>query len=397
MENKIAHPVYTHLSESSPPPSIDESPELHDPYSDLNIFLAQKVKEEITAGGVEKKWSVHTQEKLIEKISPEFKRRFPYYRLGVAALKKIWEKVAYFAAVFENQKEALTEEGKVNIRFLIRENLKQLLGSKKNFLFHPYLLAQQLALKITECIATYDGIRPVLKHITTLIWAAQRHLIPPQQVSLHDDFDPWDKLILKCMLEALGKNPQLSQNDLQTQVRNALRTLQQLPEELCLKEEISYLLIDNPDQSPSEAARTALQFLTKARSLTASADWVEIEHKITLWTIQGALALRLVRIEDSPLLQLLQDKEGAPLRDILQTYLRRYPHLKHLAPQIAARTRILSRYIWYTLRSTPSQSTVSRFFQWHLNRLSGPDKIDQLEEICRQQLPLLPFDRKSLE
>lgn len=363
------------LSPATLPPSIDESPELHDPYSELNIFLAQKIKEEITAGGIEKKWSVPIQEKLIEKISPEFKRRFPCYRLGVAALKKIWEKVAYFAAAFENQKEALTAEGKVNIRFLIRENLK----NKQNFSFHPYLLAQQLALKITECLATYDGIRPVLRHITTLIWATQRHLIPPEQVNTPDEFDAWDKLILKCMLEALGKNPYLSQDALQTQVRRALHA-----------PEPSYSLIDNPDQSPTETNPVAFQ------SLIASADWVEIEHKTTLWTMQGELALRLVHIEDSPLLQLLQDKENASLRDLLQTYLRRYPHLKHLAPQIAARIRILSRYIWYTLRSTPQQSTVSLFFQWHLKRLSGPHKIDQLEEICRQQLPLLPFDRKSL-
>jgi hypothetical protein len=128
------------IDPSSPHP-IDESPELHDPYSELNLFLTRKVKEEFKNAGTTKKWSIYVQEKLIEKISPEFRQKFPHYRLGTSALKKIWEKVAYFSQAFENQKEALTTDGKLNLRFLIRENLKQFLSIKKSFSFHPYLIA----------------------------------------------------------------------------------------------------------------------------------------------------------------------------------------------------------------------------------------------------------------
>lgn len=386
--------LHTSRPVEAPLTSIYESPELHDPYSDLNLFLAQKIKEELKGGGAEKKWSAQTQEKLIEKISPEFKRRFPYYRLGVAALKKIWEKVVYFAEALETQKEALSQEGKVNLGFLIRENLKQLVSSKKTFSFHPYLFAQQLALKITECLATYEGTRPVLRHITTLIWAAQRHLIPPvaTKENPYDEFDACDKLILKRMLEALGKNPHLTQEELQTHVR---RSLQALP--CLLQEEIAHILIDNPEQSIEEALPQARQFLTQAKTLLASLHPVELEHKITLWTVQGDLVFRLVRIEDSPLLQLLQEQEGKSLREILHSYLRKYPQLRDFALQIATRVHILSRYIWYNLRSSPEESSIALFFKWHLKRLRGPDKIDQLEEICRQKLPLIPFDRRVAE
>ena len=147
------------------PPSphpIDESPDLHDPYSELNLFLTRKIKEEFKNAGTTKKWSIYVQEKLIEKITPEFKKKFPHYRLGVSALKKVWEKFSYFSQAFETQKEALTQEGKLNLGYLIRENLKQFIGIKKSFSLHPYMLAQQLALKISECLAAYDGIRPML-------------------------------------------------------------------------------------------------------------------------------------------------------------------------------------------------------------------------------------------
>ncbi len=403
---------------------IDESPELHDPYSELNLFLTRKIKEEFKNSATPKKWSVYVQEKLIEKISPEFKSRFPHYRLGVSALKKIWEKVAYFSQAFESQKEALTSEGKLNIGFLIRENLKQFLSGKKSFSFHPYLLAQQLALKISECLAAYDGIRPMLQHITKTIWAVERHLIPPIQVPAlanpYDEFDTWDKLIIKFMLEASGKNPHLSQEELQSEVRQALYFLKDLPgdhlqeitellaeklfpktdhqEELLaalslslknrLENEIINILIDHPEKTLPNAIDMTVQFFKKAQALASTANWIEIEHKITFWTIQGDLVYRCLKIEDNRLLEHIRNQEK-------EDYLCRYPFLAGFGEQTAARARILSKFIWYAQLSTPSQSTVERFFRWHLERMTGLDKLQQLEELCKKQLPLLPFDRKE--
>ncbi len=369
----------------SPPHPIDESPELHDPYSELNLFLTRQVKEEFKNAGTTKKWSVYVQEKLIEKISPEFRNKFPHYRLGVSALKKIWEKVAYFSQAFENQKEALTHEGKLNLGFLIRENLKQFLGIKKSFSFHPYLLAQQLALKISECLAAYDGIRPMLQHITKTIWAVKRHLIPPIQVPAminpYDEFDTWDKLIIKFMLEASGKNPSLSQEELQAKVREKLYSLKENPP---IKKEIIYLLIDNPDQGLENASETAQQFFKKAHTLASSANWIEVEHKINLWTLQGDLVYRCLRIENNQLLEHLR-KKGT-----VQDYIKKYSHLAEFAFQVEIRAQILMKFEWYA--ATPAtQSTAERFFEWH-QQLTP----EELEELCKKQLPLLPFDRKLL-
>ncbi len=375
------------LDPLSPPTSfshpIDESPELHDPYSELNLFLTRKIKEEFKNAGTTKKWSVYIQEKLIEKISPEFKKKFPHYRLGVSALKKIWEKVAYFSQAFENQKEALTKEGKLNLGFLIRENLKQFLGIKKSFSFHPYLVAQQLALKISECLAGYDGIRPMLQHITKTIWAVERHLIPPVQipamVNPYDEFDTWDKLIIKVMLEVAGNNPSLSQEELQTSVRQALYALKDNPP---LEKEIVHLLIDNPEQGIESATETALLFFKKAQTLATSANWIEVEHKINLWTLQGDLVYRCLRIENNQLLTHLRQK------GTVEAYIEKHPFLASFVLQVEVRAEILSKFEWYA--SAPStQSTVERFFEWH-QKLS----IEELEELCKQQLPLLPFDRK---
>src|SRR5271169_6303574 len=77
--------------------SVDEQADFYDPFSDLNLFLVQKITQEMRHCGSSKKWTLKIQEELLKKISPEFQKKFPHYRLGVAALKKTWEKIAYFS------------------------------------------------------------------------------------------------------------------------------------------------------------------------------------------------------------------------------------------------------------------------------------------------------------
>lgn len=479
--------------------AIDESPEFHDPYSDLNLYLSRKIKEEFRSCQGSKKWSLQVQESLLEKIGGEFHDKFPRYRLGVSALKKIWEKCLYYSHIFESQKEALTDEGTLNTHFLIRENLKQFLGTKKRFSFHPYLLAQQLALKIAECLVAYDGIRPILQHMTKIIWATEQHLIPPAQIPSHgnpyDEFDKWDKIIVKTMLEVSGKKPFLSQEELQKAVRESIRNLKELPQisydtlaasisallaqklysraafhlyiaanqkralnfflqnhlvlyrswsgtytELVLRlkalyslacqkdrdlpllsphdleiiiwktvaedqklleilpqaiferieDEIGYIFIDNPHQNFRTAVDTTVQFFKTVKELSLSTNWVEIEHKITLWTLQGDLVYRLLKIEDSTLLRHLYENREI---SIAESYLREYPFLAHFADLLEIRIKILKRYIWYVFDSKPIESTVHRFLKWHLERGAT---LTQIEEICKKQLPLLPFDRSII-
>lgn len=212
---------------------IDSTPEFHDPYSELNLFLSQKIKEEFKESGFVKKWSFYLQEKLVEKIAPEFQRKFPQYRLGIAALKKTWEKIAYFSQQIQTQKEALTDEGKINVHFLIKENLKQYFQFKNPSGPNPLHFAHQLAMKISEYLATIDGVRPMLDHLTKTIWAGQKHLLTgtalEQAQSPYNEFDKFDKLIVKVMLEINGKNPQITQKELEAKVKEAIKALQDLP------------------------------------------------------------------------------------------------------------------------------------------------------------------------
>jgi hypothetical protein len=212
---------------------VDEAPDFYDPYSDLNLFLSQKIKQEMQHCGCHKKWSPKIQEALIEKIGPEFQEKFPQYRLGVLALKKTWEKVGYYLQQIEPQKQAITEEGKLNTPFLIKENLKQYLCLKNPPQLHPSQFAHQLALKLSECIATIDGKRPKLDQLTKMIWSVQRHLIkdasPEQLKSPYDTCDQIDKLIVKTILGIKAKEPQISYDELIIQVKESLQALHELP------------------------------------------------------------------------------------------------------------------------------------------------------------------------
>ena len=213
--------------------AVDESPEFYDPYSDLNLFLSQKVKNEMQHCGTSKKWSIKLQEELLLKIAPDFQKRFPLLRLGVTALKKTWEKVAYYSQQIQQQKEAVTEDGKLNIHFFIKENLKNYHFSGNSSHLHPSYYATQMANKMSECIATIDGVRPQLDHLTKMIWSIQRHLLKDnganQQSSPYDEYDQIDKLIVKTILQISAKDPQIDCCQLEHQVKEILLSLHELP------------------------------------------------------------------------------------------------------------------------------------------------------------------------
>ncbi len=213
--------------------AVDESPEFYDPYSDLNLFLSQKIKQEMQHCSSSKKWSIKIQEDLLLKITPDFQEKFPQYRLGVSALKKTWEKVAYYSHQIEHQKEAIAVDGKLSIPFFIKENLKNYTSSRNLGAIHPSHYAHQLAIKMSECIATIDGYRPQLDHLTKMIWSIQRHLLSngglDQYNSPYDEYDQIDKLIVKTILEVSAKDPQLGQNELEHKVKEILLSLHDLP------------------------------------------------------------------------------------------------------------------------------------------------------------------------
>ncbi len=212
---------------------VDESPDFHDPYSDLNLFLSQKIRGEMRKEGFIKKWSLKIQEALLEKIVPEFQRKFPNYRLGVSALRKSWEKIAYYTEQVETQKGATDEKGNLRLSFLISENLRHYPHMSSISGFHPYHYAHQLGLKISECVAVVDGIKPSLDHMTRLIWSMQRHLLTWELLqetnSPYDEYDRLDRQIVKTILEIKTQEPHLSSDQLEARVVENYTSLSEMP------------------------------------------------------------------------------------------------------------------------------------------------------------------------
>lgn len=213
--------------------AVDESPEFYDPYSELNLFLSQKIKQEMHHCGSCKKWSMKVQDELLQKIAPDFHKKFPQYRLGVSALKKTWEKVSYYTQQIQNQKEAIADDGKLNVDFFIKENLKNYASFRNPGHLHPSTYAHQLATKMSECIATIDGVRPQLDYLTKMIWSIQRHLLSgggiEQYNSPYDEYDQIDKLIVKTILEVSARHPQIDHHELEHKVKEILLSLHDLP------------------------------------------------------------------------------------------------------------------------------------------------------------------------
>lgn len=209
---------------------IDETEEFHDPFSDLSLFLSKKIKTEVAKCGSSKEWSHKIQNDLITKILPEFKIQFPKYRLGVSALKRVWEKVSYYYGKIQPHQEAIGSDGHLNVPFMIKENLKSIPNHPSSIPQHN--IAHQLAVKISECIATLDGRRPRLDHLTKTIWAAQKHLIKScdlqKNSSSYEDHDLLDKLIVKLMLETTANHPSASQKEIYQIIDSSIKELQDL-------------------------------------------------------------------------------------------------------------------------------------------------------------------------
>lgn len=214
--------------------AVDESPEFHDPYSDLSLFLSNSIKKEIETTNISDRWTLKIQEQLLSKITPEFQKRFPQYRLGVAALKKIWKKVLFYTQQIQDKKEAVDSEGKINVNFFIKENLRQYFQQKAISFLTPYQCAHQIASKMSECIATLEGTKPKLELLTQTIWALQKHLLnssPLKQAKTpYDEFDKIDKLIVKTILEITAKHPHIGMSDLEYKTKESLQALHDLPD-----------------------------------------------------------------------------------------------------------------------------------------------------------------------
>jgi len=242
---------------------IDEADDFYDPFSDLSLFLSKKIKGEIDESGSLSKWSGKIEANLLAKILPEFKKKFPRYRLGASALKKVWEKVGYYYEKIQGQKEALKENGKLNLKYMIRENLKKSFPTEH---LPPYTIAKQIATKLSECIATLEGKRPEIDQLTKVIWSVQKHLLrdlsPLQTKSPYDEYDKIDKLIVKTQLEITAKGENLDPYMLKREIFKKLKAyfeIKTLAKENQLTSTLSMILAEKLQYSSLIACHFSLK------------------------------------------------------------------------------------------------------------------------------------------
>lgn len=432
--------------------AIDESPEFHDPYSELNLFLSQKIKREMRHCSNSKKWSVQLQDELLNKIAPEFQQRFPRYRLGISALKKTWERVQYFSMQIQGQKEALTQDGKLNLPFFIKENLKTTPKLQNTCNLHPCHYAHQLAIKMSECVAVVDGIRPKLDQLTRTIWSLQRHLFtqmsPAHAKSPYDENEKVDKLIVKSILEITAKHPEISQAELAFHVQKRLiqfqsitssyapahirkmltalmseqgkftsqrmeKVLEKIPYPIakCLKNELALTLIDAPHLATEAVIEEVFIFFQKATAALKDLADEEIERKIQNWTIQSDMLQRWIKLNhDSALFKAVEkvwkEPRKIPLQGLVtlvaQRFLQENSHLIAFAKEVETRIWIYLKYLWYTQGFGEETATFDRFILWHKQlmqplALSPNLLMERIEAVCKKMLPLMPFNRSRAQ
>ncbi len=427
-------------------PSVLESTEFHDPYSELTLFLSQMIKQEMRHCSSSKKWSVKLQDQLTSKITPEFEKRFPNFRLEVSALKKTWEKVFYYSNQIQDQKEALTEEGKLNIPFLIKENLRHLSGSKSICQLHPYHYAHQLALKMSQCIAIVDGTRPKVDELAQTIWSIHRHLIPQLQPlkGPYDHFDKIDQLLVKKILMLTAKEPRIAEADLALSLEQLLRQEQELfsrftteeiqklalallyekkglassepmllelshPLSQLIETEIAQILIDDPQRPFVHVADLVAKALWQLRQMGVTCEVAQ--SRMRIWTQQGDLLCRWISLRSQSSLfkktvekaKILKEQRRFPkerlVAEIAGEYFRENPTLIPYGKMVVERIWTFVKTLFYTQYTESDMATFHRFLLWHgtllqeeRGELSPEELIGELKLLCQRMLPLVPFD-----
>ena len=331
---------------------IDEADDFYDPFSDLSLFLANKVKKEIQTTGSTKKWSGKIEANLLSKILPEFKKHFPSYRLGATALKKVWEKVSYYYEKIQQQKGALSQEGTLNLPLMIRENVKQVKTASSPLALPPYHEAHQIAVKISECIATLEGKRPDLDHLTKMIWSIQKNMLKDlsstSAKSPYEDYDQTDKLIVKTILELCGQGKGKDLNELKKCTLKRLKTygcVYTLTKKSQLTSTLSMLLADSLCLNSGVASRLSipeikaietyismhLMFSEENQALSVDTHCNElVQRLLALYPVATSLPKNLEKTKLRALIRSVIQQDGSlPAESSLYVFINAEMHLMH--------------------------------------------------------------------
>ncbi|NGX51184.1 MAG: hypothetical protein K1060chlam2_01045 [Chlamydiae bacterium] len=207
-----------------PTPHSYPQPESESQHISIDLFLSGKIKGEIEEAGCVSAWSKAIEVDLVAKILPEFKEKFPKSSLGTSVLKKVWEKVAYYYEKFQGDKGTALLDGKLNLKFMIRESLR---SSNSPDHLPTYSSAEKLAGKLSDCIRAMDGNAPEVGRLTKMIWAIQKHLLKDlnsvHAKIPHDEYTNSDKLIVKTLLEITSKGENLESYALKQEIARELK------------------------------------------------------------------------------------------------------------------------------------------------------------------------------
>ncbi len=205
--------------------SIDETEEFHDPFSDLSLFLTKKIKKVVASYGNPKNWSKKIQTDLLKNILPDFSKAFPAYHIKNAALKNLFERVSHNYDKMQNQKDAFSVDGRLNVDYIIKERLQHISLEELSDLQSPYQLAKKHAFTISKYIASTDGEKIDLEKLAQRIWTTQKHLIkgltPITANNIDTEYGPLDQMIIQCLLEE-NASEILSQKELTQKVYQSL-------------------------------------------------------------------------------------------------------------------------------------------------------------------------------
>lgn len=365
---------------------IDEADDFYDPFSELSLFLSNKIKKEIQESGTTKKWSGKIEANLLAKILPEFKKQFPRYRLGTAALKKVWDKVSYYYEKIQHHKGAFNQDGKLNLPLMIRENLKTTSISSSSLSLPPYHLAHQIAIKISECIATLEGRRPDLDQLTKIIWAVKKNILrdlsPIAARSPYEDHDKLDKLIVKTLLEICSKYPQLDSKLLKMEILKqleALGAIQPLIEKSQLTSTLSIVLANKMYPILSFTS----EFTNKEKD-----------------TLEAFIDMHIQYSEQNETFSI-----DTHYQELVQRILALYPVIKGLPSHISTQSlRDTIRSIYLTENPLPIHSSLYIFISAEMHLMQDEKKTDKLQKLEDQivrafqlALTLPALNQKQLE
>ncbi|MCP5491737.1 MAG: hypothetical protein H7A40_01670 [Chlamydiales bacterium] len=199
--------------------------ELDDTFSDVQLFLSQKISKLLRDNKSCEPWSYQLQSLLISSIKSEFQKRFPNRHLSGPVIQKVYEKVSYFYELIEQHQRLLTPNGTLDLDAIIRYHLKRSDRKPRSAM----QVAMHIAFKVSEWIAIIEGRRCSLEHLQKRIWAAYKNICNPSANLQPCEIDEMDRWIIKHQISILSCEEIISERQLRNELYQTFNRLKDQP------------------------------------------------------------------------------------------------------------------------------------------------------------------------